>query len=67
VVDHDEPHQSRPQPIATATATTNGAESSRTLVRLEDGAVLLTCRFRPTQTLKRNDQAGFRWLLVIAD
>ena len=38
-VDHDEPSQSRPHHPPTA----SGAESSRTQVRLEDGAALLTC------------------------
>jgi hypothetical protein len=40
-VDHDEPTQSQPRRSRPATAS--GAESSRTMVRLEDGAALLTC------------------------
>ena len=39
-VDHDEPHQSQP---ANNPQQHSGAESSRTMVRLEDGAALLTC------------------------
>ena len=42
-VDHDEPTQSVPP--RTRPATANGAESSLTMVSLEDGAVLLTCGF----------------------
>ena len=40
-VDHDEPHQYPPTPSTAATAST--AQSSRTKVRLEDGAGTLTC------------------------
>jgi hypothetical protein len=41
-IDHDEPAQSPPQPAPQTTATS--AQSSRTTVRLEDGAALLTSR-----------------------
>jgi hypothetical protein len=40
-INHDEPDQSPPQPAPPTTATS--AQSSRTSVRLEDGATLLTC------------------------
>jgi hypothetical protein len=48
-VDHDEPHQSQPRRARPATAS--GAESSLTMVSLEDGAALLTCEnvWRPRQ------------------
>jgi hypothetical protein len=42
-VDHDEPHQTRPR--QRTRQQQRGAESSRTMVRLEDGAALLTCMF----------------------
>ncbi len=41
-VDHDEPHQSQP---ANNPQQQRGTESSRTMVRLEDGAALLTWGF----------------------
>jgi hypothetical protein len=42
-VDHDEPNQCPPEPARPPTATS--VQSSRTTVRLEDGAALLTRRF----------------------
>ena len=51
-VDHDEPHQSQP---ANNPQQHSGAESSRTMVRLEDGAALLTCRYR----MEANSLRGF--------
>ena len=42
-IDHDEPDQSPPQPARPTRATS--AQSSRTTVRLEDGAIPLTCSF----------------------
>jgi hypothetical protein len=40
-INHDEPDQSPPPPAPQTTATS--AQSSRTMVRLNDGAALLTC------------------------
>jgi len=42
-VDHDEPNQCPPEPARPPTATS--VQSSRTTVRLEDGAALLTSEF----------------------
>jgi hypothetical protein len=41
-IDHDEPDQSLPESAPPTRATS--AQSSRTTVRLEDGAALLSCR-----------------------
>jgi hypothetical protein len=42
-IDHDEPDQSLPESAPPTRATS--AQSSPTMVRLEDGAALLTCGF----------------------
>jgi hypothetical protein len=43
-INHDEPDQSPPQPAPPTSATS--AQSSRTTVRLQAGATLLTCIIR---------------------
>jgi hypothetical protein len=59
-VDHDEPHQSQP---ANNPHQHSDAESSRTMVRPEDGAALLTCRNKSEATPpeKVNQPLGLAW------